>query len=198
MSETQESSNGPEPVSPPHTPAYPAFASNAEKLLFVLKFIGGGVEAFCTNLQSKVVPAVTKLCEEVAALKCEQKAESDIGSQARDLAARLSAIAVTPVSEFVGGFLTIRQWIPVMLVTIVEEYLKDVLMFSAQSDPKIMEISQQSASYSDVSNALSIDDLKRQLQSRWAKNVLDRAGPTYWVKRFTTMGRTGLSRPDRT
>jgi len=69
--------------------------------------------------------------------------------------------------------------------------LKDLHVFVAHSDPEVMEKSEQTASYADVKNFPSIEDLKQEMQSRWAKNVLDRGGPKYWVERFTRSGARG-------
>jgi hypothetical protein len=192
-----------EPATPPRTPAYTTFDSNTDKLRCVLILVSGGVRGLHTHLETKVAPEVTTLCTEIAAINGPaiesaglEAGKMDVGSQplsdtslqVQTVADRLSALIVKPVAEFADGLLAIRQWIPVMLVTIVEEYLKDVHIFAAQSDPEIMEKSEQTASYADVTNSLSIEDLKQEMQARWAKNVLDRGGPKYWLERFTRSG----------
>ena len=77
------------------------------------------------------------------------------------------------------------DWVPVLLVTTVEAYLKDVLIFAAKTDPSIMESSNQSASYTEVLRARSIGELTEELQSRWARNFVDDGGPDRWIKRLT-------------
>lgn len=50
-------------------------------------------------------------------------------------------------------------------------------MFEAKVNPSIMESSQQSASYAEVVSSESIDDLKEEMQFRWARNFIDDGGP---------------------
>ena len=73
---------------------------------------------------------------------------------------KLTDIFIAPVKNFTEGLLTLNQLIPVILVTIVEAYLKDVRIYEAQINPKVMEFSEQSVTYADVKRAESIDELK--------------------------------------
>jgi hypothetical protein len=82
-----------------------------------------------------------------------------------------------------------------MMVTMVEAYLVDVLAYAAQHHSTLMERSEQSLSYSELTSAVSLDEALTELRYRWAKNFLDRGGPQSWVKRLTTLGARGY-RPD--
>jgi hypothetical protein len=112
-----------------------------------------------------------------------------------DRGQRILNILLEPVKQFTGGLLTVREWIPVLLVTTVEAYLKDVRIYAAKVDPAIMESSEQSASYAEVIRARSIEELTEELQSRWARKFVDDGGPDRWIKRLSKMGARGY-RPE--
>jgi hypothetical protein len=80
------------------------------------------------------------------------------------------------------------QWFAVMLVTITETYLQDVLAFAAEVDPTLMAKSGQTAEYSEILAAHSIGELVEELRARWARGFLDDGGPTRWIDRLTRMG----------
>src|SRR5437870_6764330 len=80
------------------------------------------------------------------------------------------------------------EWLPVMIVTTVEAYLMDVLVCAAGIDPTLMKRSEQSISYSELTKASSLDEVRTELRYRWAKNFVDTGGPQCWVSRLTAMG----------
>ena len=86
----------------------------------------------------------------------------------------------------------VHEWYVVMQVTFAETYLHDVLVACAVVDPALMAESKQTASYQDILGATSIDELANQLRSGWARNFIDRGGPSTWVDRLTRMGATGF------
>jgi hypothetical protein len=95
------------------------------------------------------------------------------------------------VKEYTEGYLTVSIWTPVILVTTIEAYLKDVRMFEAKVNPDIMEKSEQSVSYMDVMEAVSIEELTEEMRSRWARRFVDDGGPRRWIDRLTRMGAKG-------
>jgi hypothetical protein len=113
----------------------------------------------------------------------------------RRLRGTRSDILGKPFQNFIDGLLAIREWIPVLLVTTVETYLKDVLIYAASLDPAITESSEQpmpSASYTEVVRAGSFEALAQELRSEWARNFVDnKGGPTRWIKRLHSMGARG-------
>jgi hypothetical protein len=108
--------------------------------------------------------------------------------QSGEIAREISDILTNPVKQFTGGLLTIHQWIPVILVTTVEAYLKDVRIFEAKVNPTIMKSSEQSVTYAEVVRSQSIGDLTGEMQSRWARKFVDDGGPARWIDSLTKMG----------
>jgi hypothetical protein len=96
------------------------------------------------------------------------------------------------VTEQLGNYLVVRlfvhEWYSVMEVTFAEAFLHDVLVECAAVDPQLMSDSKQSASYEELQGAASLEDVRLQLRGRWAKNFIDRGGPSTWLDRFTRMG----------
>jgi hypothetical protein len=174
--------------SKPRTPAFATFDSNTDKLLHLLQFNVRGSKDFVDELQRVIEPKVTALCAEIE----QSRSSSSLpASQPTEIAQRLSSDVVAPIHKFVNAWLTFNQWLPVMIVTIVETYLKDVRVFQAQVDPAVMESSDQKITYEEVLHAESINDLVKEMRGRWARNLIDDGGPTRWIKRLTNMGARG-------
>ena len=93
--------------------------------------------------------------------------------------------------DVLSGVVVLWEWIPVMLVTIVEAYLIDALTYAAQHDSRFMERSEQSMSYAELRSAASLDDVLTELRDRWARNFVNKGGPQSWVDRLTKMGARG-------
>ena len=87
------------------------------------------------------------------------------------------------------------EWEAVMLVTVTEAYVQDVLAFAAERDAALMKDSDQTAAYHEVSQAQSVTDLATELRRRWARNFLEDGGPRRWAERFERMGARGF-KPD--
>ena len=83
------------------------------------------------------------------------------------------------------------RWYAVMLVTITEAYLQDALSFCAGLDPRLMNDSEQKATYAEIVAADSLHTLAEELRTRWARNFVDGGGPAFWIKRLTRMGVRG-------
>jgi hypothetical protein len=84
------------------------------------------------------------------------------------------------------------EWYLVVAVTFAEAYLEDILSAAAVVDPKLMEKSTQSASYNDVLEAASVNELADALRRRWARNFIEGGGPARWIERLTAMGAPGF------
>ena len=186
-----------------HTPAYASFDANMDKLTHLLGFIFRGVENFSHELKSSIKPKFAELCAEIATLgrnpetkqidevtdnEAQANSSAETKRRGAELSRQLSNVALEPLEEFASGFSTLRQWIPVILVTTVEAYLKDVRMFEAKVNPAIMQSSEQAVTYGEVLRARSTEDLAEEMQSRWAMNFVDDGGPTRWIDRLTRMG----------
>ena len=175
-----------------HTPAFAIFESSTDKLFALLQFILHGIRGFNDALEHKVTPEVVSIAEEIAQVG---KAASD--QEARDSAVQRISDALKPINHFTGGLLTAREWIPVLLVTTVEAYLEDVLIYAAKVDPAIMESSRATVPYAKVVGARSLEELREELKEklppRWARNFLDdhERGPDSWIKKLTKMGARG-------
>ena len=88
------------------------------------------------------------------------------------------------------------QWLAVGLVTITEAYLQDALIFMAERDSTVMKESKQTATYRDVADATSLEDLLATLRAQWARGILERSGPARWISRFERLGVRGFAPTD--
>jgi hypothetical protein len=160
-----------------HTPAYEnGFGPNTDKLSHLLGFIGKGVRSYSAAISEKLEVAKAKIGGGV--------------DQQKGLVAILQE-AAEQISQFAGGLQIIHGLMPVLMVTIVEAYLKDVLIYAAEIDATLMKHSGQAVSYKDLLNAESLKEVLVELRGKWAKNFVDNGGPTGWVKRLTAMGARG-------
>lgn len=91
------------------------------------------------------------------------------------------------------GLAFLYEWQAVMYVTFTETYLQDALAAVAGVDARLMGDSKQSASYSDVSAANSLEELAYELRNRWARAFIESGGPSKWIERLTKMGARGFS-----
>jgi hypothetical protein len=148
-------------------------------------------------LETKLAPEVMSIAREikqVGRLQDKEASDQDAGNTEEirsNLIQKLSDTLCKPIQQFTDGFLTVREWIPVLTVTIVETYLKEVLIYAASMDTSIMESSEQpapSASHAEVMRAGSVEGLTKELRSQWARNFVDRGGPTRWIERLAKMG----------
>jgi hypothetical protein len=190
------------------TPAFASFDSNTDKLLHLLQFIVSGVWGFRDELETKLAPEVMRIAKEIAQSGRPQGKEASDeeainSAERRDdrlkrLSDTLSDVLVKPFHQFAEGFLTAREWIPVLLVTTVETYLEDVLIYAAKVHPVIMESSGQTVRYAKVERARSLEQLKEELKQilppRCARNFLNDGGPDRWIKKLTKMGSRGYRR----
>ena len=85
----------------------------------------------------------------------------------------------------------LAEWRSVMYVTFTEAYLQDVLATCAGIDPALMSESAQSASYIEITSAGNLQELAGELRARWARNFVDKGGPTSWIDRLQRMGARG-------
>ncbi len=196
----EPNASSPSDESRARTPAYASFDSNTDKLQHLLRFILRGMRAFSDELETKVAPEIERLFRPQTKEASDREtdrgahyAEQDLSDQGKSAempgrVQRISDILLEPLEQFTGGLVTILEWIPVILVTMVEAYLKDVLIYQAKVDPAIMESTGQTASYAEVVSARSLEELTEELQSRWARKFVDDGGPVGWIKRLTKMG----------
>ena len=203
--------NLPSDESKQRTPAYANFDSSTDKLLHLMTFILRGLQDFREELETKLGPEVMRIATEIAQRdrlqgKEATNQETETGtphteqdlSNARksDRVQRISDTLLKPMKQFTEGFLTVREWIPVLLVTTVETYLEDVLIYAAKVDPAIMESSRPTVPYVEVIRARSLEELKTILPPRWARNnFVNDGGPDSWIKKLTKMGARGY-RPE--
>ena len=85
------------------------------------------------------------------------------------------------------------EWIPVIVVTIVETYLLDIFISAAGLDESIMDDSKQTIQYEELLKASSLEDLLIEMRRRRARNWIDRTGPRGWIDRLETMGAKGFA-----
>lgn len=184
------------------TPAYAIFDVTTDRLLHLLSFVGRGSKHFVDELKS-IDPEVTALCKSLTNLRAQSPEDTrreqfnqegdEVTSKHDEIMGKIKSVFIEPAHEFAEGLLAINQWLPVILVTIVEAYLKDVRIFEAKINPEVMKSSDQSITYADVVRAESIDDLTDEMQSRWARNFVDDGGPTRWIEKLTRMGARGYA-----
>jgi hypothetical protein len=106
--------------------------------------------------------------------------------------AKKRSAAERMLTEQVDALSLALQWQPVFLVTLVEAYLHDVLAGAASVDRQLMGDSDQRASYEEVLGADSLESLQAELRNRWARNWIERGGPSMWIKRLERMGAPGF------
>jgi hypothetical protein len=153
------------------------------------------------ELKNSIDPEMTALCTNLTNLRAQSsddtkpeqltQEESEVTLKRREIVERMKSVLIEPAHEFTEGLLTINQWVPVILVTIVEAYLKEVRIFEAKINPAVMDSSDQSVTYADVVRAQSIGDLTEEMQSKWARNFVDDGGPARWIEKLTRMGARG-------
>lgn len=153
------------------TPAYSAFNSNVTRLVDLFQFVDAQIEA--TNLND-----LPKLKEEFR----EAKQKNDVYG----------------IGAAFGKYLTFKslvelqhQWYAVMLVTITEAYLQDVLAYCSSLDQTLMKDSDQKVTYADLLSGDSIESLVQELRERWARNFLEKGGPSSWINKLQRMGARG-------
>lgn len=87
---------------------------------------------------------------------------------------------------------TAMLWLVVIVVTCVEAYLQDLLASAASISPDLIsEFEKLTAPYPEVVAAVSVDELARDLRSKWARNWVANGGPTRWISRLKEMGARG-------
>jgi hypothetical protein len=155
------------------TPAYKNFSLNIDRLLELFQLIDAQIEA--TNRE--VIP---QLKDDLSSAK----EKDDVYGMGAALGKYLSIKAAANF-QF--------QWYAVMLVTLTEAYLQDVLSYFASIDEKLMNDSDQKASYQEIMAADSIDNLAQELRERWARNFIDKGGPKVWIKRLYRSGARGYA-----
>jgi hypothetical protein len=142
--------------SKPRTPAYTIFDSNTDKLLHLLTFVGGGVKGMSKNITDVLRKDVDRLEEGITQIECKVddtnvKVSNLVESFFSQCQVQEQVVALT------SSVMTIIDWMPVMIVTTVEAYLIDVLAYAASIDPTLMQRSEQSASYAELTTASSLE-----------------------------------------
>lgn len=163
------------------TPVYEkSFGPNTDKLHHLLGLSSRAVQSYFPQLSD----AATQI--------------NDLPVSSVDKNEKIKRIAqdiLEQSNEFTGGILLIHELVPVLTVTTVEAYLKDVLAYAAGIDDTLMASSEQTASYANILSARSLQDLLDELRGNWARKFVDNGGPTEWMRRLEAMGARGYS-PD--
>ena len=170
----------------PQTPPYVTFNSNIKSLTQFYALVSRGSQHFQDEMENNVRPKVREIYKQIEEVGAPGR--EDVTSKKIQLVQQISDLLLGPIDEFTRGVLTSHIWTPVILVSIVEAYLKDVRIFEAKVNPEIMDASEQSVSYADVMEAHSIEELTEEMQSRWARRFVEDGGPRRWIDRFTRMG----------
>lgn len=110
------------------------------------------------------------------------------------LSARLDADfnRLSQGSEFLS------EWNVVMAVTFAEAFLHDVLVECSLIDSTLLGDAEPSASYIEVSSAVSLAALRHEMHSKWARSFVDVGGPRRWSDRLERMGVRDLPLPTST
>jgi hypothetical protein len=169
----------PKTPEPEPTPAYlNGFSPNTKKLSYLLKL---GQKALKNDTaQVKTYSAA------VVGLSGKEQAEK-IRTAMKELAKQST--------ELSGGLLVVYEVLPVLFVTIVEAYLKDVLIYAAGIDASLMEGSGQTVTYEDARNAKSLEEVLIELRRKRARKFVDNGGPTTWIETLKRWGAKGY-RPE--
>ena len=155
------------------TNAYKNFSLNVDRLVELFRFIDAQIDV--TN--QEVIP---QLRDNLSSAK----EKDDVYGMGAALGKYLSIKAMTNF-QF--------QWYAVMLVTLTEAYLQDVLSYYASIDQKFMNDSEQKATYQEIVSAESTETLAQELRERWARNFIDKGGPKLWIEKLYRMGARGYA-----
>jgi hypothetical protein len=172
---------------PERTPAYKdGFGPNTDKLRHLLRLGQRALEndtakvktltADMKTLSAGVVGLSGPVGEQVDKIRAVAE---ELGKQATDI---------------VGGVLIVHEMMPVLFVTIVEAYLKDVLIYAAGIDASLMDRTGQTLTYPEALNAKSLEEVLIEFRSKRARSFVDNGGPTTWIESLEAMGARGYRR----
>jgi hypothetical protein len=166
---------------PERTPAYlNGFGPNTDRLSHLLGFSQKAikshtdeVKAFSTGLVGLQGPG---------------------GEQAKKILTVTKEI-LKEVTDLTGGVLIVHEMMPVLFVTIVEAYLKDVFIYAAGIDASLMDRTGQTLTYPEALNAKSLEEVLIEFRRKRARSFVDNGRPTTWIESLEAMGATGY-RPE--
>jgi hypothetical protein len=168
------------------TPAYlNGFSPNTDKLSHLLKL---GQKALENDTAE-----VNTLTAEVKTFSADVVGLSGSGSEQVDKIRTAAEKIAKQVKDMTGGVLMVHEMMPVLYV--VEAYLKDVLIYAAGIDTSLMERSGLTVPYQDAVNAKSIEELRLEFRTKWARSFVDNDGPTTWIESLEAIGARGY-RPE--
>lgn len=179
-------------TSVPRTPAYTNFDLNTDRLTHFIAFIGRGVPGISKEADFSKINSILSTIS-------NQKQESNIEERVAEVKQGIAEVNqeilayAGKLDAYNSGLNVGLEWISVLMVTIVESYLIDVLVYAASADPTLMQKSQMPATYSEVINASSLENLLQDLRYRWARKFINEGGPKYWIHTLTKMGARGYS-----
>ena len=165
------------------TPAYGNFGINTDKFHHLLLFMGAGQKGF----EGEVFEDLKNVRARIASIRRGRGDDVHAVIPLGDLPSAVDSV-IERMNAHYSGRKVVMEWLPVMMVTTVEAYLLDVLAYAAGIDPSLMERSEQSASYAELTIASSLEEVMTELRYRWAKNFIEKGGPYSWITRLTKMG----------
>ncbi|MBW4421775.1 MAG: hypothetical protein KME13_21575 [Myxacorys californica WJT36-NPBG1] len=180
-----------------HTPAYASFDFNTDKLKHFIQFMGRGFQGISQEATLSKTRSFYSAPNDLLELNAEE-----LSSRAKKINLTLDQLTEIDqeISDYaekwnahISGFNVGVEWMPVLIVTIVEAYLMDVLVYAASTDSIFMEKSGMSSPYSEMANASSLEELLQGLRSQWARKFINDGGPKYWIHTLTKMGARGYS-----
>ena len=127
------------------TPAYGNFDINTAKLHHLLLFMGAGEKGFELEVFEDLKHVRARIASIRRGIGDDVHAVGDLRSAVDSVIERINA--------HYSGRKVVMEWLPVMMVTTVEAYLLDVLAYAAGIDPSLMERSEQSVSYAELTIA---------------------------------------------
>jgi hypothetical protein len=166
---------------PERTPAYTnGFGPNTDKLSHLLRL---GRKALESDMA------------EVKTVSAGLVGLSGTGSEQADKIRTAVEKIAKQVTDLTGGVLIVHEMMPVLFVTIVEAYLKDVLIYAAGIDTSLMDRTGQTLTYPEALNAKSLEEVLIKFRSKRARSFVDSGGPTTWIESLERMGARGY-RPE--
>ena len=141
---------------PERTPAYlNGFGPNTERLNHLLNFYQKAVENGPAELKT--------LSAGLAGL-------SGTGGERADKIRTIIDELVKQVTNLTGSVLIVHEMMAVLFVTIVEAYLKDVLIYAAGIDASLMDRSEQTLTYREALNTKSLEEVLIEFRSEGQAN----------------------------
>jgi hypothetical protein len=156
------------PIRSSRTAAGSTYRENSKRLAQLVLIVVESAELFANEIRSLAQSGVTV-------------ADAELSKRLNSTFDRLSE-----------GTTFLHEWHIAMAATFAETFLHDVLVECCLVDPSLLGEADPSASYEEIVSATSLEALKANIYSKWARSFVDDGGPHRWSDRLSRMGVSAL------